>query len=221
MKALALNLHLQKRNGAWYYRGRVPDRLIATGHPKYLQQSLGTTSLKRARQLRTIRDLEFDARFAAAEAELSRAPAKLDPIAQTSPRVLTGPLAARLLQDYVERIDDRRRLRSAANPPKDADERREAEENIAAGLAIALNRAPAYDHAEAISIAWDEIVRSANIKIDEEVFPQSAFVAGGQARLCRDRATGARARQRRPRVQVPRRAVRSTATEAGDGIGIV
>jgi hypothetical protein len=136
------------------------------GFRKYVQQSLANTSLKVGRQLRNLRDLECDATFAAAEAELALPAAKADPIVQASARGLTEPLASRLLLEYVERIDERRRSSSARNPPKDADERREAAENIELQLDIVRDRAPSNDPAEAISVAWGDATRSANVRIE-------------------------------------------------------
>ena len=59
------NNHLSRRNGVYYYRRRVPAQLIKPIGSKVIQFSLGTTSLKEAKQLRTAKDLEWDVRFEA------------------------------------------------------------------------------------------------------------------------------------------------------------
>ncbi|HEX4238036.1 MAG TPA: DUF6538 domain-containing protein, partial [Xanthobacteraceae bacterium] len=56
---------LQRRNGVYYYRRRVPLQLVAKFGKKFVQVSLQTTSLKEAKKLRTLCDLEWDAKFAA------------------------------------------------------------------------------------------------------------------------------------------------------------
>ncbi len=57
--------HLQRRNGVYYYRRRVPFHLVAKFGKKFVQFSLHTNNLKEAKSLRTLRDLEWDAKFAA------------------------------------------------------------------------------------------------------------------------------------------------------------
>jgi len=56
---------LLRRNGVYYYRRRVPLSVIDKLGRKVVQLSLHTTSLKEAKRLRTLRDLEWDARFEA------------------------------------------------------------------------------------------------------------------------------------------------------------
>jgi hypothetical protein len=56
---------LLRRNGVYYYRRRVPLHLVEKFGKKVVQASLHTTSLKEAKKRRTLRDLEWDAKFAA------------------------------------------------------------------------------------------------------------------------------------------------------------
>jgi hypothetical protein len=56
---------LQRRNGVYYYRRRVPLDLVEKIGKKVVQFSLHTTDFKEAKKLRTLRDLEWDAKFAA------------------------------------------------------------------------------------------------------------------------------------------------------------
>ena len=59
------NQRLQRRDGVYYYRRRIPHPLVSKFGKTFVQVSLHTTSLKEAKKLRTLRDLEWDAKFAA------------------------------------------------------------------------------------------------------------------------------------------------------------
>jgi hypothetical protein len=59
--------HLTRRQSVWYFRRRVPPHLVAAFGKRMLQFSLGTTSLKEAKRRREIADIEWSAKFAAAE----------------------------------------------------------------------------------------------------------------------------------------------------------
>jgi hypothetical protein len=58
---------------------------------------------------------------------------------------------------------------------RNSDERRETVENTETGLDIAINRAPNYDQDRLITSVWDEITRTANVKIDEAGVSQSGL----------------------------------------------
>ena len=55
---------LRRQNGVYYYRRRVPLHLVEKFGMKFVQLSLHTKILKEAKKLRTLRDLEWDAKFA-------------------------------------------------------------------------------------------------------------------------------------------------------------
>jgi integrase len=116
---------LLRRNGHYYYRRRVPLHLVATLGKNVVQLSLQTTSLKEAKKLRTLRDLEWDARFEAAAAV---GPA--DTVNQESQLTAPGePLdesaCLELVRNYVERHDHEARKREAKVYPITAEERTE------------------------------------------------------------------------------------------------
>jgi hypothetical protein len=75
MKTVSANNHLLRRNGVYYYRRRVPAHLVSAFGRKFIQLSLNTTSLAQAKKLRTVRDLEWDAQFEAAEEKTAQAKA--------------------------------------------------------------------------------------------------------------------------------------------------
>jgi hypothetical protein len=64
------NPRLLRRSGVYYYRRRVPAHLVKRIGKSVVQVSLQTTTIKEAKRLRTLNDLEWDARFAAAEESL-------------------------------------------------------------------------------------------------------------------------------------------------------
>jgi hypothetical protein len=97
---------LLRRNGHYYYRRRVPLHLVVTLGRKVVQLSLQTTSLKEAKKRRTLRDLEWDAKFAAASNPANGGDV---PAVQTSS--LGQPVSEnellQLVRDYVARQDQR------------------------------------------------------------------------------------------------------------------
>jgi hypothetical protein len=103
---------LQRRNGVYYYRRRVPLHLVDKIGKKVVQESLHTTNLKEAKKRRTLRDLEWDARFAACSSPANGADG---PEVHTT--ALGQPLSdgelLRPIRDYVERRDRTSRKREA------------------------------------------------------------------------------------------------------------
>src|SRR5262249_17207567 len=99
MKTVSGDQRLRRRNDVYYYRRRVPIHLVQKFGRKFVQLSLHTASFKEAKQLRTVKDLEWDARFEAANTESN-------PTANApTPKTATSPLAPaellRLVREYV------------------------------------------------------------------------------------------------------------------------
>jgi integrase len=115
---------LLRRNGHYYYRRRVPLPLVAMLGKKVVQLSLQTTSLKEAKKLRTLRDLEWDAKFAALSSPANGGDV---PAVQTSP--LGQPLSEnellQLVRDYVAGQDHRARKQETVHYPEDLAQRAE------------------------------------------------------------------------------------------------
>ena len=110
---------LLRRGATYYYRRRVPAHLIKSIGKKVVQFSLGTTSFNEAKKLRAIRDIEWDARFEAAE----DVPAlEEDECLGMSPAGSSPPLDESellgLVRDYVERKDQQAQKRHASSPPQ-------------------------------------------------------------------------------------------------------
>jgi hypothetical protein len=116
---------LRRKNGVYYYRRRVPLDLVEKFGKEIVQLSLHTTSRKQAKKQRTLRDLEWDARF-----EAARATKPADAVnKQPQPAAPGGPLdesaCLELVRAYVERHDGAARKREAQWYPITVEERRE------------------------------------------------------------------------------------------------
>ena len=111
---------LQRRNGVYYYRRRVPLHLVQKVGKKVVQVSLSTTSVKQAKKLRTLRDLEWDAQFETySTADVDDSSILL----QTSaPRPISETELVALVRDYVERHDRAAAKRDASCYPSDPQE---------------------------------------------------------------------------------------------------
>src|SRR5579864_1016008 len=79
---------LLRRNGVYYYRRRVPLSLTEKIGKRVIQVSLQTTSFNEAKKLRTLRDLEWDARFemsaAIASSDGASAPSQVGPLDESA-----------------------------------------------------------------------------------------------------------------------------------------
>ena len=118
--------HLLRRGGVYYYRRRVPVHLIQAIGKKFIQLSLDTTKLKEARKLRVAKDLEWDARFDALGngPDSVRSPDNGTKIAVNGPSWSERELAE-LVRDYVERLDERFRVRLLNDPPESEEQKEE------------------------------------------------------------------------------------------------
>jgi integrase len=117
------NQRLLRRGGVYYYRRRVPAHLVKSVGKHVVQASLHTTNAKEAKRLRTLRDLEWDARFEAADA------ANEDVCLGSGPTEPPSPIAKaellELVRNYVERQDQQAADRHTASPPITRHEQRE------------------------------------------------------------------------------------------------
>jgi integrase len=119
MKSMS-DQRLQRRKGVYYYRRRVPLQLVKKLGRKVIQFSLHTTSIKEAKSLRTLRDLEWDAKFAAR----SQSAAGPDAV-QTSVKPLSETELVQLVRDYVEQRDQLARKREVTDYPENPAQRAE------------------------------------------------------------------------------------------------
>jgi hypothetical protein len=104
-----------RRNGTYYYRRRVPLHLVEAIGKRVVRYSLKTTNLKEAKRRREVADIQWSARFAAAEnshPDISKAETGV-----AAPPKRSSDLA-HLVMDYVMRTDARIQQRLAEDPPE-------------------------------------------------------------------------------------------------------
>src|SRR6516165_4484646 len=100
MKTVSANNHLLRRNGVYYYRRRIPAHLVSALGRKFVQQSLDTTSLAQAKKLRTVKDLEWDAQFEAAEKKAAPSNSGPNGAHQAKTSALSEREVADLVREY-------------------------------------------------------------------------------------------------------------------------
>jgi hypothetical protein len=163
---------LQRRNGVYYYRRRVPLPLVAKLGRKVVQVSLHTTSLKEAKKLRTLRDLEWDAKFAACSIPPNGADAP--PVQSTA---LGQPLSetdlVQLVHAYVERQDRAARQRQVRGYPITAEERTTMQ--IDAEVEAQSLRAQDDLHHQWVYLSGTEALKAASKSFDSPEVPGELF----------------------------------------------
>jgi len=115
--------HLHRRDGVYYYRRRVPLRLVEAIGKSVIQFSLDTTSIQEARKRRTVCDIQWDARFEACSISGPNGDAPVQEPPKNSP--LSKAELVQLIRNYVERQDHAAQKYYASDPPVTAAERRE------------------------------------------------------------------------------------------------
>src|SRR5271157_4695273 len=108
MKKVSETHHLFKREGAWYYRRRVPKTVQSAIGKKVLQFSLGP-SKKIAIRDRERLDVEWSKKFDEAEAAQKPSTGQAVRSSAAQKRVLTEAQAVGRVRAYVEKEDERRR----------------------------------------------------------------------------------------------------------------
>jgi integrase len=175
MNKVAGNQRLMRRKGVYYYRRRVPLHLVKKIGKQFIQHSLNTTSLAKAKKLRALRDLEWDARFE--ELEKDAAAPKPDP-AKSQPalnltRLSEGDLL-RLVRDYVERKDEEFGKCFASDPPQSEGEKAEMKKDAQLDAQIMRDR----DDPQAdrwIYSTGKEILQRVGQSIDDPALPHATF----------------------------------------------
>jgi len=160
---------LLRRNGVYYYRRRVPLPLVKKLGRKFVQVSLHTTSLKEAKSLRTLRDLEWDAKFAAychSAAGPDGVQASAQPLAKTE--------LVQLVRDYVERRDQLARKREVTDYPENPAQAAEMkmEEEI---VAQTLQSRDDPQTQQWIYLAGKEVLKPTGKSIDDPDLPSETL----------------------------------------------
>jgi len=155
MNKVAGNQRLLRRKGVYYYRRRVPLHLVKEIGRSFIQQSLNTTSLTEAKKRRTLRDLEWDARFDGPKKEAASDSANPQPAA--SPTQLSEGDLLRLVRDYVERKDEELRKHFVGDPPQSEREKAEMTKDAKLDAQIMRDR----DDPQAHQWILDEAIKRA------------------------------------------------------------
>jgi hypothetical protein len=164
---------LRRKNGVYYYRRRVPLHLVAQFGKKFVQLSLHTTDLKEAKKRRTLRDVEWDAKFAACS---SPANGDASPAVQTS--LLAQPLSEaeliQLVRDYVARQHQLATKRDVTDYPENPTQKAEMRIEAEVESQILTSR----DHPQAqqwIYIAGQEALKPAGASLKDPAIPGEAL----------------------------------------------
>jgi integrase len=164
---------LRRKNGVYYYRRRVPLPLVKKFGKKFVQVSLHTNNLKEAKKRRTLRDLEWDAKFAACS---SSANGGDDPAVQTTS--LGKPLSEnellQLVRDYVGRQDQLARQQEVTDYPENPAQRADMTIEAEVESQILTSR----DHPQAqqwIYLAGQEALKPAGRSFEDPDFPGEAL----------------------------------------------
>jgi integrase len=162
---------LLRRNGVYYYRRRVPLQLIGKIGKKVVQLSLQTTSLKEAKKRRTLRDVEWDARFEAYSMSGANG-ASLG--AHTSAQAISETELLELVRDYVERHDRQGEKRDASCNPCSPQER--AEMRVEAEWEIQTLRAPDDPQTQQwLYMAGRDVLRPVGKSLDDPDLPNETL----------------------------------------------
>jgi hypothetical protein len=164
---------LRRNNGIYYYRRRVPLQLVATFGKKFVQVSLHTTSLKEAKKRRTLRDLEWDAKFAACSSPANGGDGPAKQTTSLGQPLSEGELL-HLVRDYVAHQDQRARKRETVDYPENPAQR--AEMTIEAE--VENQTLQTRDNAQAqqwIYLAGQEALRAAGSSFEHPDIPGEAL----------------------------------------------
>jgi integrase len=166
MEKMPATHHLVKRNGVWYYRRRVPLKLVAAVGSSVIQLTLGTKDLKDAQKKREILDLEWSAQF-----ELL--PASPSPVNGTSltKEPITGQAAKKLIRDYVEKSVATFARRYEDSPPADAVERQDMAKQIDIDATILASVGDPQND-ELVAVSLDRVLRGHSV--DPSIEPELA-----------------------------------------------
>jgi integrase len=174
MKKVSAKHHLSRRNGVYHYRRRVPTHLVEALGKKTIQFSLGTSNLSEAKKRREAEDLIWTTRFETAKKSLSYtgAPVNGNPAATAS--TLSTAEVIRLVEEYVERTDQRSHERFMRDPPESQQQKSDIKADIELGQQILHNRDdPRAD--EIIYHTAQKILQPAGLSIDDPGIPYAAF----------------------------------------------
>jgi hypothetical protein len=163
---------LRRKNGVYYYRRRVPLHLVAQFGKKFVQFSLHTTNLKEAKKQRTLRDVEWDTKFAACSSTSNGGACPTVTSALGQPLSETELL--QLVRYYIARQDQLARKRDVTDYPENPTQRAEMTIEAEAESQILTLR----DHPQAqqwIYLAGQDALKPAGRSFDDPAIPGEAL----------------------------------------------
>jgi hypothetical protein len=167
--------HPTDRDGTWYYRRRVPVGLVQSFGKKVIQFSLGTTELSEAKKRRAAEDLKWTTRFETAQVKANGIGNGLNgPSGVIEAKQLSEHEVVRLVQQYVERMDEEARQLSLSDPPESEEQRAEIKSDIGLNLSILKNREDLRAD-QWICSAEKTILQGPASTIDDQTVPYAAF----------------------------------------------
>jgi len=144
----------------------VPLPLVKKLGKKVILFSLGTTNLKQAKKRRALAELKWDAQFDA----LEQAPLH-KPTANGGHLPSQGGLMG-LIQDYVQRTDERAKGQSLSDPPANMDQKAEIKADVEIELGVLKNLNDPRG-AQVVHAVGEEIIKRAGHPL--EAVPQDFF----------------------------------------------
>lgn len=170
---MSRTMHLMKRRGIWYYKRRVPERLVPVLGRTFVRRSLKTADRATAIKLRALEDVKTDALFDEAEKLLATLIAQG---AKAAPPVPMEVLEEQV-RKYVVSKDAQFAEWLAANPPKDAQELQERRQDTGLDLTL-FKQAHVPGHDDAVAQATDALLKAAEAEIaDPETLARVAEIA--------------------------------------------
>jgi integrase len=174
MEKVSSKHHLCRRNGVFYYRRRVPMHLVEALGKKTIQFSLGTSNLSEAKKRRAAEDLKWTTRFETAEKSLGSTDVSVNGNPAAIVSTLSTAEVIRLVQEYIERTDQRSHERFMRDPPESQQQKADIKADIELGQQILRNRDdPRAD--EIIHHAGQKILQPAGLSIDDPRVPSPVF----------------------------------------------
>ena len=165
---VAETFHLERRNGVYYYRRRVPDHAVAAIGRRTIKYSLETSDKSEARKRREVEDLKWRARFESLSAEQTASSTN------DHGRPLSRAAAVRLVREYVERMDRQSRERYERAPADSGDQKTEM--RIDAEVDIGILRDPDDRRGdEWTSSAMEELLTTLGVNLDGSAISRQEF----------------------------------------------
>lgn len=158
---MSRTLHLMKRGATWYYKRRVPERLVPVIGKTFIRYSLKTESRTEAIKRRAVEDVKTDALFEEADKQLQRRGANRT----EAPSPVPMEVLVEEVRKYVAAKDGQFADWLAANPPSDTFEVHELRKDIGLDLTLFMDPVPGHD--EAVSHATDAVLNAAGLKIND------------------------------------------------------